>query len=67
MIAYVVEGPVLRDAQGERVGMPRVYVATEERAKEITALHPERTWRALPVEEMPAAARGNLERAARAE
>jgi hypothetical protein len=60
VIAYVVEGPVFRDAKGECIGMPRVYVATEERAKEIAALHPERTWRAISGEDMPAAARENL-------
>lgn len=63
MTGYVVEGPAFRDAQGRFLGMPRVYVATEARAREIAAAHPERTWRAMKLEEMPAAARANLERA----
>lgn len=64
MIGYVVESPVTR-SDGARTGTARVYVATEARAREIAGAHPSRTWRALPFEEMPAAARDNLIRAAR--
>lgn len=59
MIAYVVESPVTRP-DGVRSGTARVYVQTEERAREIAAQHPERSWRAVPVSEMPEAARVNM-------
>lgn len=59
MIAYVVESPVTR-ADGVRAGTTRVYVRTEDRARELSAQHPERSWRAVDSEEMPADARANM-------
>ena len=60
--AYVVESPALR-SDGQYSGTFRLYVATEERAKEIAAQHPERSYRPIPFEEMPEVARLNLEKA----
>jgi len=44
---FVVESPVFRHPDGVRVGTARVYVATEERAKQLASELPERTWRAM--------------------
>jgi hypothetical protein len=65
VIGYVVESPV--EGQNGRIGTARVYVATEERAREIAAAHPpgRATVRALDYADMPPAARDNLERAGR--
>jgi hypothetical protein len=62
MNAFVVESPVV-DASGTRVGIARVYVATEVRAQEIANAHPARAYRAIPFEDMPEKARANLLRA----
>jgi hypothetical protein len=64
VIGYVVESAAIDQRTGKHAGTMRVYVATEARAKEIAEAAPGRTWRAIPFEEMPAAARENLERAA---
>lgn len=58
MHAYVVESPVT-DSRG-KVATARVYVATEERAREIASAHPERTWRMIQLNDMPLAAKENL-------
>jgi hypothetical protein len=58
---FVVESPALNQ-DGSRAGTFRVYVATEERAKEIASAAPDRTWRSIPFDEMPEKARANLER-----
>jgi hypothetical protein len=68
---WVVEQPIasVTDAEGnvlQGAGVARVYVATEQRAKEIVqqgadALPPVvRTYREIPLDEMPAKARDNL-------
>lgn len=56
--AYVVESPALEN--GVKVGVFRVYVATEARAKEIAEAAEGRTYRCLPISELPVAARDNL-------
>lgn len=62
MTGYVVESPCC-DQDGTRVGTFRVYVATEARAQEIVSQGADRTYRAMPLAEMPVKARANLERA----
>lgn len=59
MTAYVVESPVMR-ADGVRAGTAKVWVRNEERARALTAEHPERTYRAVTAEDMPEAARRNM-------
>lgn len=65
MIGYVVESPVeVKTKDGEiRTGTARHWVATEARAVEEAAKHPDRTWRAVPFDEIPFTARENLLRA----
>ncbi len=62
--AYVIESPAF-DNLGARVGTFRHYVATEARAREEAAKHPERTWRVVAVADMRPEARENIERALR--
>ncbi len=57
--AFVVESPVTRP-DGTRAGVARVYVKTEARAQEIASQHPERTYRAISLDEMPEKARANM-------
>lgn len=66
MTAYVVES-IVTDGAGARQGVARLYVATEERAREVARQAPGRTWRAVDAESIPAAAREGLERARAAE
>lgn len=61
---FVVESPVLQP-NGDYAGTARVYVATEERAQEIASAHPERTYRSVGFEEMPAQAREAMLKAER--
>lgn len=58
--AYVVESPITR-SDGLQAGIARVYVATKARAQELTAGHPERTYRQIGYQDMPEKARRNLE------
>jgi DNA-binding GntR family transcriptional regulator len=51
MNRFVVESPATRATDGAHTGTFRVYVASEERAREIASGHPERTWRELTPEE----------------
>lgn len=51
---FVVENPVFRATDGQRIGTARVWVATEERAIEIAAEHHSRTWRPVTPEEAQA-------------
>lgn len=51
LTAFVVESPAVQD--GRRLGTFRLYVATEARAREVAAGHPERTWRELPIDAVP--------------
>jgi hypothetical protein len=48
---YVVESPVL-NMEGERVGTARVWVLTQERARQIADSHPPgvATWRPVAAE-----------------
>ena len=62
-VGYVVESPV-EHSHGGPSGIARVYVATEARAQEIAAGHPERTYREVTYDSMPTHARENLEQAA---
>lgn len=64
MNAFVVESPVVRKTDGVRVGTARVWVATEERAKQIASEHPERTYRPVTENEMPEKVRAGLASAA---
>lgn len=59
---YVVESAA-RDEQGNHRGTFRVYVGSEDRAKQIAAAAPGRTFREVALEDMPPEARANLERA----
>lgn len=59
--AYVVESRIV-DEHGNG-GTARVYVATEERARQIASEHPGRTWQAIGLEAMPEKARLNMLRA----
>lgn len=62
LTAFVVES-VARDQAGARVGMFRVYVATEARAREVSDAGAGRTWREMPIGEVPEKARAALEQA----
>jgi hypothetical protein len=62
VIAWCVESPVT--APDGRIGTARVYVATEQRAREVAALAPGRAIKRLEGDAVPEAARANLERAA---
>jgi hypothetical protein len=64
MIGYVVES-LMHSPTGLPPKTACIYVATETRANEIAAGAPGRTVRAIAYEDMPLAARENLERAAR--
>jgi len=57
--AYVVESEAV-DAAGVRRGTFRLFVASEARAREVAGQAPGRTWRALPLDEVPELARGPL-------
>lgn len=61
--AYVVESPVTGSDPKMANGTARVYVDSEARAIEIASGHPERTYRKIPLSEMPDKARDNLLRA----
>lgn len=62
MPPFVVESPAV-DPSGVRRGTMRIYVATEERAREMSARSPSATWREVTEEEMPERARENMRRA----
>lgn len=57
--AFVVESEA-RDAEGLLRGTFRVWVATEQRAKQLAEEVPGRTWRVVTLEEMPKQAREGL-------
>jgi len=57
-MAFVVENPAY-DEDGAHRATFRIYVATEERAKELSQT-PGATYREIAPEEMPAKARENL-------
>lgn len=56
---YFVVESVAKNTKGERVGMFRIYVATEERAK-VLCDTPDKTWRQISLDEMPEQARNNI-------
>ncbi|MDB4997484.1 MAG: hypothetical protein JWM74_4916 [Myxococcaceae bacterium] len=56
---YVVETPACDD-KGRRVGTMSHWVLTKERAIEEAAKVKERTWREVPFDELPAAARAAM-------
>lgn len=58
MGAFVVESPALQ--HGVRVGTMRVYVATEERAASLAAEVSDRTYRFVPLDELPEHVRERL-------
>lgn len=58
-MSFVVES-VARTPDGQKFGTFRVYVPTEQRAREIAEAFPGRTWRAVDIDTIPAAARENL-------
>ena len=60
--AFVVETPACDD-KGVRIGTMRHYVMTEARAREEAAKVPERTWRRLPISDLPLKAREEMIRA----
>jgi hypothetical protein len=57
---WVVESPVLDGATGERKGTARVWVVTEERAKQIASDAVDRTYRYVAREDMHPQARENM-------
>lgn len=63
MIGYVVESRVVDGFSGARSGTARIFVGTRARAMELAGQKPGATWREIPFDEMPRAARENLERA----
>lgn len=65
MKAYVVETPIYDGKTGAYHGKFRHVVATEARAREVSAVSEGSTWRELTEDELSPSERSNLERASR--